>query len=477
MSQYPHPNDGQGGGVLNRQKIQHAAQKLWTAWKADILLGKVLRNTGYLFSANTISTAISSFQGFLSAALLGPAGFGTLGMIVMYASSINRLLSFRMGDVVVRYAGQYIATEKKPEAAAVIKTAMLVEMSVSLVAYLLLVLSAPLAAEWIIKDTSTTQLIILYGAALLGNAVNETSTAVLQISSRFRVLAGLNLAQSLLAVVWVVAIYFTGGGVRDVLLAYLAGKLVFGLGTTIAALRVIPTILGAQWLKAPFALLRGQRLNLARFAVSTNLGVTLNLVLRDSEVLWVGYFLTNLEAGYYKFALAVMSLVSIPVTPLVSTTFPEINRMIALKEWQRLRRLLRRTSLLAAVWTLICLAGILLVGPWLLPIFKNGGYLPAFSTILILMAGYGMANTFFWNRPLLLAFGEPNFPLKTSLAIGIGKIGLMFLLVRSLGFNAQAALLAGYFILTVGWNIFYGLQRIQRETRKTRESKLEQHLQ
>ena len=146
------PSQSNGEGYLTRQKIQQAAHRLMTTWKADLLLGKVLRNTSYMFSANTISTVISSLQGFLSAALLGPAGFGTLGLIVMYASSVNRLLSFRMGDVVVRYAGQYLATGRKSESAAVVKTAMLVEASVSIFAYLLLVLTAPIAAEWIIKD-------------------------------------------------------------------------------------------------------------------------------------------------------------------------------------------------------------------------------------------------------------------------------------------------------------------------------------
>jgi O-antigen/teichoic acid export membrane protein len=457
------PNHPRGNWLLRTQQLPQTAKKALTAWKADALLGRVLRNTGYLFSANTISTGISSLQGFLSAALLGPAGFGLLGMIVMYASSVNRLLSFRMGDVVVRFAGQYLATGKKAEASVVIKTAMLIEASVSVIAYLLLVLTAPIAAQWVIKDTTVSHLIILYGIALLGNFINETSTAVLQVSNHFRVLAGLNLAQSLLAALWVVAIYVAGGGVQDVLLAYLAGKLFFGLGTAIAAMIVIPSLLGPGWISTPFRLLSGQYRNLARFAVSTNLGVTLNLVLRDSEVLWVGYFLSTLEAGYYKFALAVMSLVSIPVNPLVSTTFPEITRVIAQREWQRLRRLLRRTTIISAAWTIACLAGIVVFGPLLLPIFKNGAYLPAFATILILLTGYGIANIFYWNRPLLLALGEPNFPLKSAFIVGVTRLVFMFLLVRTLGYNAQAALLAAYFTLTVGWNILHGLQHIHRE--------------
>jgi hypothetical protein len=38
------------------------------------------------------------------------------------------------------------------------------------------------------------------------------------------------------------------------------------------------------------------------------------MVIRDSEVLWVGYFLSAAQAGYYKFALAIMNMVVLPVS-------------------------------------------------------------------------------------------------------------------------------------------------------------------
>jgi O-antigen/teichoic acid export membrane protein len=77
-------------------------------WKDDPLLQKVVRNTSYLFSSSTISTGLSSLQGILAAALLGPLGYGLVGMIISFATNVNRLLSFRMNEIVVKYAGQYL---------------------------------------------------------------------------------------------------------------------------------------------------------------------------------------------------------------------------------------------------------------------------------------------------------------------------------------------------------------------------------
>ena len=127
-------------------------RKLRNTWKQDKVLGVVMRNTGYLFSGNALSTVFVAIQGFLAAALLGPSYFGVLTEITVFASSVNRLLSFRMGDVVVKYAGQYLALGQKDRAAAVIKAAGITEGLTSIAAYLILALLTPLAAKYVLHD-------------------------------------------------------------------------------------------------------------------------------------------------------------------------------------------------------------------------------------------------------------------------------------------------------------------------------------
>ncbi|MEA4907072.1 MAG: lipopolysaccharide biosynthesis protein [Chloroflexi bacterium] len=433
----------------------------WRAWREDNLLQGVIRNTGYLFSSNTISMVLASLQGILAAVLLGPAAYGALGVITQYASTVNRLLSFRMGEVVIKYAGQHIQMGRRQEAAAVIKLAALAEALTSVVAYGLLALTAPLAARWIVKDVSTTSIILLYGLALLANLVTETSTAVLQIGGHFRSQALLTLMQNVLTAAWIGVAYLTHGGLYQVLMAYLAGKLLFGVGIALAAGRWMTPMLGPGWQRAPLSLIQGKR-KLLTFAVSTNLSGTINLVVRDSEVLWAGFLFTTREAGYYKFAQAMMNIILMPITPFINTTFPEISRQVAARSWAALRRLLRRTSLVAAVWTAACAAGLLLLGPWVLGWLKDGAYLPSLPGMLVLLAGFGTANVLFWNRPLLLSFGMPNYPLGVTATAGALKTVLMLTVARPFGYVAQAVLLSGYFIVSVGLIVRRGLVELRR---------------
>jgi len=434
---------------------------LWQTWKEDSLLRTVVRNTGYLFSSNTLSLGLSLYQGLLAALLLGPEQYGLLGMVIVFVSNVNRLLSFRMGELVVKYAGEAVALERKDEAGSIIKLAALAEGVSSVFAFILLVALAPLAVRYIIKEPAVLPWIPLYGLALLGNLCTETSTAVLQIAQRFRAQAILSLLQNLVTAGGITLAYLMRWGVFEVMLAYLAGKLIYGVAMMALAARVSGGLLGNDWWQA--SLRRVSRLReLGRFALSTNLSGTVNMIIRDNELLWAGYFLTSLQAGYYKFALALINVILLPITPFIQTTYPEIARSVARRSWGTLRALLRRTSLIALAWTAATGLGLIIVGPPFLRWFKGGAYLPSFPLILLLFVGYGFANILFWNRPLMLALGKPNEPLVITTVVGLLKLGLMFVLVGHFGVMALAGLLSGYFVVSIALIVIRGIQELRR---------------
>lgn len=436
----------------------------WRIWNEDHVLGGVIKNTGYLFSSNTIAMGLSSVQTLLATLLLGPASYGVLGLITSYASSINRLLSFRMGELVIKHAGGQLALGNKTHAAAIIKAAGLAEMVTSLTAYAILALLAPWAAVNFVKDPSVVPWILIYGTSLVADAVYETSTAVLQVGNHFRSQAILNLIQSILTTALIAVAFFAHSGIYFVLTAYLLGKVILGLGTTLLALKWIKPMLGGDWWKAPLNLIINRK-ELAQFAISTNLSGTINMVIRDSELLWVGYFLSPAAAGYYKLALAVMNLTAMPISQFINTTFPQISRSVARKEWKPLRSLLKRTSAIAAAWIGLCTLGMILVGPWFFSWYKNGDYAPSLIGMLILLVGFGAQGILFWNRPLLLALGKPNFPLLVNAALGAIKIILMFILVPRYGYPAEAALLSGYFFFSVILIVWRGLGELRKQSR------------
>jgi O-antigen/teichoic acid export membrane protein len=440
------------------------------SWGKDAILKKVVSNSAYLFGGQAISAVIS----ILTANLLGVASFGALGVVISFVTNINRLLSFRMADFVVRYVGGSLAEENRSEAAAVIKAAALTEVVTSIIAYIVLVLLSGWGANSFAKDPTTRSLFLIYGITILANMMTETATGALRVTGHFRSQALLNLLQSVILAGLFFIVATTQGGITAVMLVYLAGKVILGIGPVLLALYWLPKSLGKGWWRTPMRPNLPELKPMVRFALSTNFSGTITLVARDSEVLWTGYFFDTTVAGYFKVALAVINLMVMPITPFISTSFPEITRHVAKKQWAQLKQLLTRVTVISATWTGAVAAGLLLLGrqllfsPWSLfgrtiYIYK-AGYGPAYGVLLILLVGFGMANIFFWDRSLLLAFGKAELPLKVSFFAMLGKVVLAFLIVPVLGYLAEAALFSAYFVVTVGVLMSRGLALLREQS-------------
>ena len=310
--------------------MSRLAQRL-KLWLNDPLLQRLLRNSGYLFSGSAITLVLNMGQSILASRMLGMAGFGLLGTITVFSSTVNRLFSFRMGEVVVKYLGADLAENRKDRAGALVKAAALSEAATSLLAFAAVLLLAGPASIWLGKDPATRPWFILYSFSILGNLVYETSTGVLQMGGHFRSQAVINVGQSALTALIILVAFFLNGDMWVILSAYLVGKIILGTAPAILAFQRLNQMLGPGWWRAPFSLLPPLR-PLFGFAANTNLSATITLLVRDSEVLWISLLMGNTEAGFYKVALAIINLVTVPVTPLISTTYPEISKVAALRE-------------------------------------------------------------------------------------------------------------------------------------------------
>ena len=439
-------------------------QKIRIRLQDDPVLQRVVSNSSYLFSSSALAAVLSTIQMILVVRLLDPDEYGlATGIIMLFATSVNQLLSFRMSEVVVKYAGEALAHGNKERAAAVIKGIGLTEAATSVAAYLALVALAPWAAATFAKDPSTAPLFPLYGLFLLANVVYETALGTLQTVNRFGRVARANFFQSITTFLFVIAAAVLGLGVLGVLLAYLAGKTIAGLMITISALRAARQELGTGWLRAPLNQVPGWR-SIGRFMLSTNLNGTVNLLARDNIPIYIGYFLSTTEVGYFKFALTLINLVKLPIEPFIWPTYAEITRTIAQKQWDVTRRLLRQVSSIAGIWTLLTGGGLIALGWWLIPLIFGTDYAPSYPAVVILMLGYACANILNWNRPLLLALGRPRIPLVVGAVAGAVELILFFTFVPRTNYLVAAAIFSGYLAVSVLWMVWRGLALLPKES-------------
>lgn len=429
--------------------------------REDELFGRVLRNSAHLFSSNSISLALSVVQGILAARLLSVFGWGLAAAVMAYASTVNGLFSFRMSELVVRYGGAYLEKGEKQKAAALIKAASLAETAVSVLAFVFVALTAGLASRYIIKTPGIERLLIAFGIGLLANFNAETSTGILQITDKVKLRGTINLFQNLISASIIFAAFLLHGSLAMVLIAYLTGKAILGLGLFFAAQVQIRRALGGGWINASLSVLPSAR-EMFKFAFSSNLSATVILVFRESELLWIVFFLSPVAAGLYKNAYAIISLLAVPADPLILTVYPELNRLITQKAWPRLRDFLRKVTTLAFSYNILIALGLVFFGRWILSIY-GPDYAAAYPALIVLLIGLVFNYTLFWNRPLLLSFGLPVFPLWITLIAGVLKTIFGFLLVPRYGYVMEAALLSFYYIFSVGIIVWRGMQELRKQ--------------
>jgi O-antigen/teichoic acid export membrane protein len=367
--------------------------------------------------------------------------------------------------LVVRYGGEYLEKDEKEKTAALVKAAALSEATVSLFAFLAVALTATLASQYIAKTPNTAMFFIVYSLGLLANFNTETSTGVLQMLGKIKYQGVINLVQSLLTAGLITFAFFTKGSLQFVLFAYLAGKTVLGLGIFSTAFFQLTKNLGGGWWTAKINSIPKVK-ELARFAISSNLSATAILVFRESEILWVGYFLTSEAAGYYKAAYAIVSLLSVPANPFILTTYPEINKLVVQKAWPRLKDFLKKITTVAAVYNLALATVFVIFGKWLLTIYGEP-YAAAYPALIALLVGFTFNYILFWNRPLLLSLGLPQYPLKATVVAGVAKLALAFPLVPRFGYVAEAALLSLYYIASVGAIVLRGVKEIRQNENRS----------
>jgi len=442
-------------------------QQRLAKWRDDPLLKRVVRNSSYLFSSSAVSAVLNVAQGVFVTRLLGDSGYGLVAILMDFPSSVNRLLSFRMSEVVVKYVGEALAQEKKQYAAALVKGIGLTEAVTSVLAYLVLFLLSGWGARNLTDSSMFISLFRFYGLFLLSNLVYETSTGVLQVTNQFKQVAHANFYQSigttlLIVAAVIVSVFFFDLGIFGILTAYLVGKTIAAIMITASAIRELKRTLGAGWAHTPPGLIADWK-PILRFAFSTNLNGTVNLFARDNIRLYLAWFLPDAQVGYFKLASSLINMVMLPLEPFIGPTYAEIARTIGQRQWAATRKLLKQVSTLGGVWTLLAGGGLVAVGWWIIPFLYGGDMAPAYPCFVILLAGYAFANVMNWNRPLLLALGHPTYPLMVAAITGAIEVILLFIFLPGGSYLVGAAIFSAYLAISICLNVWRGFSILRQE--------------
>lgn len=425
-------------------------RQAWTGLSGDLVIRRAMRNSGWLLASRGITGVLGLAQGALLTRALGMEQYGIYAVMTTFVMVINGLASFRMNEFVVKYVGDGLASRSRDAVAAAIKFAMIVEACASLVAFLVVAVLAPMAATSLVHDPDLTGLIRICGFATIAMLVMESSVGVLQVFNRFGLQAIVSVLGAIAVLGATVAAFLLDGSLEAMIWAAVAGAVVTSGAMTWAAVRTARERCGRGWWRVPLEKLKGGRRAALGFGFHTNASASLAMVIRDADVLWLGYLRGPAEAGLYRLALLLATNLMLPVANLGQAFYPEIAAQAARESWRRFRRLLDHGTRLAAAYLVpMCVLLAFIGGPLIGAVF-GPGFAPAAVALTVLLAGMGFANGLFWARPALLALGRPDYAFKVSSMLAVLKLVGVFALVPVYGYVGNAALLSALYVIGVG---------------------------
>jgi O-antigen/teichoic acid export membrane protein len=410
---------------------------------ADPALGRVFRGGAWLASASAVGAVLLVAQGIITTRVLGPTGLGIVAIVVAVVMVTRLLLSFRMSDVVVRFVAP-VAELDAERAAAWVALAALAEAGTALACWFLIVAIGPTVAGLFVS-AEYGALVLLYAVVIPAGVVAETALGVLQVYRRFDLQALAQLVERVVTLVAVALVAAQDWGIAAFVLASATGPVIGGMLLTALAWTVAARRIGPPLLAPRLALVAAERPEALRFALATNAAGSLSMVTKDADPLWLGWLRTPAEAGLYRLAYSVGSLLFLPVAPLSQTVYPEAAQLASASRGDALRRLVSRASRPVAAYAVLLLVLSLLFGRPVLAAVYGAEFGVAGPALTVLIAGIGIGAVTFWARPVVLATGGAGFALAATAAAAVAKVALVLLLLPRHGFVVNAwALAAAY---------------------------------
>jgi len=415
----------------------------------NTILVRLLKNSAYLISGNTLGDLFTMAALALAARKLGPELFGTFVLIQTYAFIITQLLNFQSWQALVKFGAEKLEQKKDNEFVELVSLCFFLDIVVAMLSMLLALLMVRIVASWYGWDQTVVTMASVYSLTIIFN-ITDTPNGILQIFNKFKLLAIQNTAVSLFKLVSVLATFFFHGGLWHFLYIWMAS----GVIATLLLLVMSWKVLSARF---------DQKINLLRlkpaidknsgilsFLTTTNLHGSIRLTSRELDVMIVGAFLGPASAGMLKIVKQIASLYTRIASPLYNAIYPELAMLWAAHEVDKLTALIRQSFLVAFIPSILFWLGFIAVGKPVIIFFLGASYTPVFVTAVIYNLAVLIALITFSFHPLMLAMGKASQSLLILVVSTVAYFPLLILLLKKMDMLGVAV---AYFLFYIIWSL------------------------
>lgn len=427
-------------------------------------------NLRWQFIANAGQAVFGGVFLLVLGRILGPADFGTFSAIIAVVAVAGLVFDMRLHEVVARdFCHLDQGRWRKPDDRIYLWDLCLLDSGVRLLPCLGLIVFSPLWAAGIHLESERSGLIAIAAwGFFLSRAGNNISLGLLRVLGRtdlialctitdwalrliFVLIVALSASLTVESAVWTVTIVGAVINIAQILLAYRELRM------------VMPDVDYHDW--SPAGAL--SRLLQARRMIMANIGLSASdLMAKDLDIALLARFLTEDKIGIYKMAKTAIQLLWRAIDPFYLAIMPEVQKLWQQKQYEGLKRLLLKTSLMLAGLAIILVSlgcgGAALFATLVL----GSGYGEVPHLMLVMSPWVILCAPLIWGLPLSVAINRPEFATYGSflgLIVGLAAFNILTPLYGLTGAAVawNLTLVSGV-MLTGSLAVFFALQHVSR---------------
>lgn len=395
-------------------------------------VARIAKNTAALAVGNIVTKFLSLAFIIFVARKLGDVGFGRFSTAMALVGLVGVLPNYIARPYLLRETAR-----RRDDAGKILDQAALT----NIVFAMLLLGAMALIAPHLGYHPDTVHAILLLTFALLFDAVANTYHAALAGFERMELSALVNVANTVMTVVFGGAVLLLGYGLLPLIGAYLAAKaltLIFARSAlAVVAVRttvgfnpeLMKSLLAGSW---PFFI--------------TTLFVVLYARL---DIVMLSFFREEEAVGYYNAAYKLMEGMGLLAASFVTAVYPVLSRLFV-NAPDRLLAVYRRSLRYLLAFVLPAAAGLTMIAPDMMPALFGVGFTPAAWVLMILVWGQALDGL---NPLLAQTLRATNREKMVALIAGLGAafnfIANLALIPPFGMFGAAAATVASFALVFV----------------------------
>lgn len=319
--------------------------RLKALYEGERLLVRRLINILHLLTGNFTSSFLGLISFTLTARALGPTEYGLLALSFAYARGIERIISFRSWQPLIKYGANKLASEDHADLKALLKFGLLLDISAALVAWLVALAIVFAAGHTVGIPPGAAKMVMIY-SCVLPFQFSGMSTAVLRLFGRYNFMAYGQVFSSCLRVLCCLYGAFAGWGLFEFLLIWMGFQIIGPLNMTLLAFAELRKRGISGVLTTPLSGISTRYPGLFRFSMSSNLSLTIRSSAYEFDTIIVGYLTDPASAGLYHIAKRIGGIAQSVGGQVQAVMFPDLAKSWSIGALLEFRKAVFQTQLL-----------------------------------------------------------------------------------------------------------------------------------